>query len=436
MAGWQEFWDQPWVRARALRALPVGSGLGRRGHPGIFEQWTPPGDDDSRTRRRTMFRRAPPSGPSIWRSRSAATATSPPSSIRSARRRSAIRRCAERHGITEDDLKQLPATLVSAPLAAQSSNMRRGRGRAPPRLLLDDRLRLRARLRARRARTGCGTPPRRAASARPPIRSIRVALLDRLTQVEAFERFLHRTFPGKTRFSIEGLDMLVPILDEIIARRGRGGRQARAHRHGAPRPAERAGARPAASRTRRSSPSSRTRSSTQPFREDLAWTGDVKYHAGAHRAIKGGARCELVVVDAAEPEPSRGGRSGGRRHGARRGHRRRRSPARRAFEPARSAADPDSRRRRVPRPGHRRRDAEPVAAAPATTPAARFTSSPTTSSGSRPTPRRVLQHAATRAAWRAASRFRSSTSTPTIRTRASRRRGWRARTARRSSATS
>ena len=44
----------------------------------------------------------------------------------------------------------------------------------------------------------------------------RDALLDRITQVEVFERFLHRTFPGKTRFSVEGLDMLVPILDEII----------------------------------------------------------------------------------------------------------------------------------------------------------------------------------------------------------------------------
>ena len=36
------------------------------------------------------------------------------------------------------------------------------------------------------------------------------ALLERLTQVEVFERFLHRTFPGKTRFSVEGLDMLIP----------------------------------------------------------------------------------------------------------------------------------------------------------------------------------------------------------------------------------
>ena len=42
-------------------------------------------------------------------------------------------------------------------------------------------------------------------------------LLDRITRVEVFERFLHRTFPGKTRFSIEGLDMMIPILDEIIA---------------------------------------------------------------------------------------------------------------------------------------------------------------------------------------------------------------------------
>jgi 2-oxoglutarate dehydrogenase E1 component len=42
-------------------------------------------------------------------------------------------------------------------------------------------------------------------------------LLQRLTQVEAFERYLHRTFPGQKRFSIEGTDTLVPMLDEIIS---------------------------------------------------------------------------------------------------------------------------------------------------------------------------------------------------------------------------
>jgi 2-oxoglutarate dehydrogenase E1 component len=44
----------------------------------------------------------------------------------------------------------------------------------------------------------------------------RHALLKRLTQVEAFERYLHQTFPGQKRFSLEGTDVLVPMLDEII----------------------------------------------------------------------------------------------------------------------------------------------------------------------------------------------------------------------------
>ncbi|HLS20682.1 MAG TPA: 2-oxoglutarate dehydrogenase E1 component [Bacillota bacterium] len=41
-------------------------------------------------------------------------------------------------------------------------------------------------------------------------------LLDRLAHVEGFENFLHKTFVGQKRFSIEGLEMLVPILDRII----------------------------------------------------------------------------------------------------------------------------------------------------------------------------------------------------------------------------
>lgn len=41
-------------------------------------------------------------------------------------------------------------------------------------------------------------------------------LLQRLTQVEVFERFLHQTYPGQKRFSLEGTDMLVPMLDEIV----------------------------------------------------------------------------------------------------------------------------------------------------------------------------------------------------------------------------
>lgn len=43
------------------------------------------------------------------------------------------------------------------------------------------------------------------------------AVLERLMEVEGFEQFLHRTFAGQKRFSIEGLDALVPVLDDIIA---------------------------------------------------------------------------------------------------------------------------------------------------------------------------------------------------------------------------
>jgi multifunctional 2-oxoglutarate metabolism enzyme len=44
----------------------------------------------------------------------------------------------------------------------------------------------------------------------------RIALLERLVGVEALERFLHKAYLGQKRFSIEGLDSLVPMLDVII----------------------------------------------------------------------------------------------------------------------------------------------------------------------------------------------------------------------------
>src|SRR5215208_369745 len=42
------------------------------------------------------------------------------------------------------------------------------------------------------------------------------ALLKRLSQVEALESYLHKAFLGKKQFSIEGLDALVPMIDELI----------------------------------------------------------------------------------------------------------------------------------------------------------------------------------------------------------------------------
>ena len=42
-------------------------------------------------------------------------------------------------------------------------------------------------------------------------------LLERLSEVEGFERYLRRAFLGQKQFSIEGLDVMIPMLDEAIA---------------------------------------------------------------------------------------------------------------------------------------------------------------------------------------------------------------------------
>jgi len=201
------------------------------------------------------------------------------------------------HGLTDDDLRQLPASLVDGPVADTSANA----------FEAIEKLR----------RIYCSTmgfdyahvfvPEERewlrhaAESGRflPPMDSHSVeAVLDRITQVEAFERFLQRTFPGKTRFSLEGLDMLVPILDEIICgAAGHGARHAvlaMAHRgrlnvlaHVLDKPYAQILAEfkdPVAARS---------------FRTDLGWMGDVKYHAGARTA---GPRGEMYIT--MPPNPS------------------------------------------------------------------------------------------------------------------------------------
>ena len=43
-------------------------------------------------------------------------------------------------------------------------------------------------------------------------------LLEQLTKVDAFDRFLRRTYLGQKTFSIEGVDALVPMLNEVIDR--------------------------------------------------------------------------------------------------------------------------------------------------------------------------------------------------------------------------
>ena len=51
----------------------------------------------------------------------------------------------------------------------------------------------------------------------------KIAVLRRLTEVDGLERFLERAYKGYKRFSIEGNDVLVPMMDETIARSAAGG---------------------------------------------------------------------------------------------------------------------------------------------------------------------------------------------------------------------
>ncbi|HTD57608.1 MAG TPA: multifunctional oxoglutarate decarboxylase/oxoglutarate dehydrogenase thiamine pyrophosphate-binding subunit/dihydrolipoyllysine-residue succinyltransferase subunit [Solirubrobacteraceae bacterium] len=54
----------------------------------------------------------------------------------------------------------------------------------------------------------------------------RRSLLKRLVEVDALERFMHKAYLGQHQFSIEGLDMTVPMLDELIQlAAGQGGQE-------------------------------------------------------------------------------------------------------------------------------------------------------------------------------------------------------------------
>lgn len=205
------------------------------------------------------------------------------------------------HGVTEDDLAALPPHLIGGPLGEAATDgldaIRRLREVYSARLGHDyehvrqpeARAWLREAAESRRYR-----PPQ------DPIDP--VALLDRLTQVEAFELFLQKFYPGKTRFSIEGLDTMIPILDEVIAAAAEKGVPSiligMAHR----------GRLNVLAHTLNKPYAQILAEFKDPLegqqwmiREDLGWTGDVKYHKGARRAIQGGEAMQVVVSMVANP---------------------------------------------------------------------------------------------------------------------------------------
>ena len=128
------------------------------------------------------------------------------------------------------------------------------------------------------------------------------ALLQRLTEVEALEKFLHKAYLGQKRFSIEGVDMLVPMLDLTIERAAESGARdvvlGMAHRgrlnvlaHTVNRPYETIFA---------EFEGGRNVETGQLTPE--GGTGDVKYHHGAEGAYRTGKNKAITVT--LSPNPS------------------------------------------------------------------------------------------------------------------------------------
>jgi 2-oxoglutarate dehydrogenase E1 component len=191
----------------------------------------------------------------------------------------------ETHGLTTKDLKSMPASVIGGPCAVGAANALEALGNLRRVYsgaigyedehvqVADERQWLRDAAESRRFFQGFGTQEKR-------------SVLKRLTEVEAFEQFIHRTYVNQKRFSIEGTDALVPMLDQIIhdaAQAGthevvmgmahRGRLNVLAHILGKPYSAILAEFESAKQNT----------GASVAGTGNQGWTGDVKYHLGAQR---------------------------------------------------------------------------------------------------------------------------------------------------------
>ncbi|NJP05678.1 MAG: 2-oxoglutarate dehydrogenase E1 component [Chloroflexaceae bacterium] len=204
----------------------------------------------------------------------------------------------ETHGLTTDDLASLPPNVVFSPLAEGTRNaleaVQRLRQIYSNTLGYEDdhvqhheeRAWLREAAESKRFFADFDAMTQR-------------HMLYRLTEVESFERFLHQTFPGQKRFSLEGNDMLIPMLDSIIRDASESGTQevvigmahrgrlnVLAHILGKPYSAILAGFQ---------GPSHYNKGTY------LGWTGDVKYHLGARTAYRDSVVYEMPITLAPNP---------------------------------------------------------------------------------------------------------------------------------------
>ncbi len=125
----------------------------------------------------------------------------------------------ELHGITEADLEQIPGSALGDPTAATAAVVvQKMRDHYCGSIAYEF-----AHLGEEAEREWFRRMIESGEATTPLTDDEKRMLLDRLTEIDGLERFLGRAYVGVKRFSIEGIDALVPMLDEAIERAGTGG---------------------------------------------------------------------------------------------------------------------------------------------------------------------------------------------------------------------
>ncbi len=212
----------------------------------------------------------------------------------------------EFYRITDDDLDHLPPLIIGGPIAGKSATAREaveelrnlycnttgydfGHVHDP-----DERFWLREAVESGRfAKRMEGESAKR--------------LLMRLTRIDTFEKFLHKSFLGQKRFSVEGNDMVVPMLNLLARRATEGGTPemvlGMAHR----------GRLNVLAHVLDKSYSrifgefqqpEKGESSSAASRPGDAWVGDVKYHLGIRGYHLSDAEADEQVLVNLAPNPS------------------------------------------------------------------------------------------------------------------------------------
>jgi len=124
-----------------------------------------------------------------------------------------------------------------------------------------------------------------------PEKETKIRLLERITAAEALELYLHRKYVGQKRFSLEGGESLIPLLDELIQRAGAKGLKevviGMAHR----------GRLNVLINVMGKKPANLFLEFENKSRQNGNGSGDVKYHMGFSSDIKTtGGPCHVVLA--------------------------------------------------------------------------------------------------------------------------------------------